>query len=67
MTLLEERAIAFSGVVQACRQVQLLAREGRTEQSVFDTSLQSILVLDAVNTPAVYGGIGGVTSGLKML
>ena len=67
MNLIEERSIAVCGVMQACRQVQLLAREGREEQSVFDSSLKSILVLDAVNTPAVYGGIGGVFSGLTML
>ena len=29
--------------------------------------MQSILVLDAINTPAVYGGINGVNSGLRML
>ena len=67
MNLIEERSIAVCGVMQACRQVQLLAREGREEQSVFDSSLKSILVLDAVSTPAVYGGIGGVFSGLTML
>lgn len=64
MNLLEERTIAICGVLQACSQVQLLARKGRMEQTVFDTSLQSILVLDAVNTPAVYGGIRGVSRGL---
>lgn len=67
MNLIEERTIALGGVVQACKQVQILARSGEMNQAVFDTALQSILVLDAVNTPAIYTGIGGVNSGLKFI
>ncbi len=66
MSLLEERTIALAGVLQACSQVQTLARKGEFDTAVFDISIQSILVLDAVNTPAVYGGLGGVNPGLRM-
>lgn len=67
MNKIEERSIALAGVLQACQQVQLLARTGQADQSVYNDSVQSILVLDAVNTPAVYGGLGGVRSGLSLI
>lgn len=67
MNLIEERTIALAGVLQACSQVQNLARNGRVDQSDFDASVQSILVLDALNTPSIYGGLNGVRSGLRMI
>ncbi|MBX2848090.1 MAG: lysogenization regulator HflD [Acidiferrobacterales bacterium] len=67
MTPIEERTIALAGIFQACKQVQTLARHGRVDEPVFDACLKSILVLDAVNTPAVYSGLSGVSLGLKML
>ena len=67
MNQLEERTIAMAGIVQACAQVQALARTGELNEVVADHSLKSILVLDALNTAAVYGGIQGVSSGLHLL
>ncbi len=67
MNLIEERTIALAAVVQACRQVQLLAREGQSHQADTEPLKQSILILDAVSTPAVYGGLAGVKTGLKMI
>lgn len=67
MNLIEERTIALAGLLQACGQVQTIARTGLADQAVEDACLKSILVLDALNTPAVYGGIEGVRSGLTML
>lgn len=67
MNLIEERTIALAGVLQACGQVQRLAREGRADENEFNASIQSVLVLDAVNTPSVFGGLSGVVSGLKMV
>lgn len=67
MNPIEERTIALAGVIQACQQVQKLAKQGFADKSDFDSSLQSILVLDAMNTPAVYGGLQGVRSGLNTL
>lgn len=67
MNIIEERTIALSGVLQACQQVQNLARNGMANESVYQSSLQSVLVLDAVSTSAVYGGLGGVRSGLTLL
>lgn len=67
MNLIEERTIALAGLLQACGQVQTIARTGAADQSVEEACLKSILVLDAMNTPAVYGGIQGVRTGLKMI
>lgn len=67
MNLIEERTIALAGVIQACTQVQALARTGEVNDAAADPLMQSILVLDAVSTPAVYGGLGGVRPGLGLL
>lgn len=67
MDIISERTIALAGVIQACAQVQSLARKGIVEPSAYDGSIKSILVLDAVNTPAIYGGISGVRSGLTLM
>ena len=57
MNLIEERTLALAGVFQACKQVQNLARNGRADAFDVDPSMQSILVLDAINSQAVYGGV----------
>lgn len=67
MNIIQERTIALAGVLQACQQVQSLARTGQATSDIFDSSLQSIMVLDAVSTPAVFGGLGGLRSGLALL
>jgi len=67
MNKIQERTIALAGVVQACAEVQSLARRGEVNQAVFDTCLKSILVLDAVSTPAIYSGLGGVNPGLRIV
>lgn len=67
MDIISERTIAIAGVLQACKEVQSLARTGEANSEVFESSLKSVLVLDAVNTPAIYGGITGVSKGLSLL
>lgn len=67
MNIIEERTIALAGVLQAAQQVQQLARTGSADESAMHASLQSILVLDALNTPAVFGGLEGVRNGLILL
>jgi high frequency lysogenization protein len=67
MNIIEERTIALAGVLQACQQVQSLARKGVADEAVYASCMQSVLVLDAMSTPAVFGGLGGVRSGLKLI
>lgn len=67
MNSIEQRTLALAGILQACKQVQRLARYGQVDQLDFEPCIKSILVLDALNTPAVYGGVDGVRSGLNMI
>jgi len=67
MNLIEERTLALAGVFQACKQVQNLARNGRVDAFDVDPSMQSILVLDAINSQAIYGGVKGVNTGLRLI
>lgn len=67
MDIISERTIALAGILQACHQVQTLARQGILDEAAYNSSIKSILVLDALNTPAVYGGIEGVRTGLRLL
>ena len=67
MNLIEERTLALAGVFQACKQVQNLARNGRADAYDVDPSMQSILVLGAINSQAVYGGVRGVNTGLRLI
>jgi len=67
MNLIEQRTLALAGILQACKQVQNLARNGRVDVYDVEPIMQSILVLDAINTPAVYGGVPGVKAGLQII
>lgn len=67
MDLIEERTLALAGVFQACKQVQNLARNGRSDMHDVEPCMQSILVLDAISSQAVYGGVKGVNSGLRLI
>ena len=62
-----DRTLALAGLFQAARLVQQLAREGRAETAPFTASVQSLLLIDAASTEAVYGGPGGVRLGLGLL
>jgi high frequency lysogenization protein len=61
------RTLALAGLFQAARLAQQLAREGRAEPGAFAASIQSLMLIDAPSTEAVYGGTRGVTLGLQLL
>jgi len=67
VTQTEDQTIALAGMVQAGHLVQDLARTGECDQFVFDSTVKSILVLDAISSDAVFGGIAGVRDGLLMI
>jgi high frequency lysogenization protein len=62
-----DRTLALAGLFQAARLAQQLAREGRAEPGAFAASIQSLMLIDAPSTDAVYGGARGVTTGLEQL
>lgn len=63
----ESRVIALAGVVQACVLARGLATEGRADAAAIESSLSSILRIDAATPAAVYDGLGGVRLGLQTL
>ena len=67
ITIEKDRLFALAGITQACLQVQSLARHGKVDEAVMQASLQSILVLDAINCAAVYGGQDKLQSGLDAI
>jgi high frequency lysogenization protein len=52
---------------QAARLAQQLARGGRADRAALAACLRSILVIDAVDTMEVFGGVGGLAIGLRFL
>jgi high frequency lysogenization protein len=66
-TAYTDRILALAGLFQAARLAQQLAREGRAEASTLASSVQSLLIIDAPSTEAVYGGAQGVKPGLELL
>lgn len=66
-TVYTDRTLALAGLFQAARLAQQLAREGRADSAVLAASIQSLLLIDAPTTEAVYGGARGVKPGLELL
>jgi high frequency lysogenization protein len=62
-----DSVLALAGLFQSARLVQQLARDGRADADAFETSIRSILAIDAPNVGAVYGGARGVRLGLEQL
>lgn len=64
---LHDRTLALAGLFQAAHLVQTLAREGRADERAFAASVNSLFTFDAGSVADVYGGIDGVTLGLKLI
>jgi high frequency lysogenization protein len=61
-----DRVLAIAGVVQACRCVQQIARNGMTDADALTASINSLFVTDADTTDAVYGGRDKLLPGLRL-
>lgn len=61
-----DRILAMAGIIQACRCVQQIARNGMTDADALTTSINSLLVIDADTTEAVYGGREKLMPGLRL-
>ena len=62
-----EHAMALAGLFQAVTLVQQVAREGSADAGPFESSITSILRIDAENTDAVFGDSHHLTRGLQIL
>lgn len=67
MNIIEERTLALAAVFQCSGIVRSLARSGQSDSSEEIILVQSISILDAINTPAIYGGIANLNTGLSYL
>jgi high frequency lysogenization protein len=63
----EERVLALAGLFQALSLVRSLATEGSCDTNALETSLSSVLRIDAASTAEIFGGNGGVRLGLRAL
>ncbi len=59
-----DRTLALAGIYQAAALARQLARRGYADEEPFQASVRSILIVDAINTVSVFGGLDGVRLGL---
>lgn len=62
-----DRTLALAGVFQAARLTRQLGRRGMTDASALSSSQASIFRLNPVDVADVYGGVQGVSMGLRAL
>lgn len=63
----EAQTLALAGLVQGVHLALCIARTGEVEPQSYDASLSSVLRLSAETPEAVYGGLGGLRNGLRLL
>ncbi|MEE4639876.1 MAG: high frequency lysogenization protein HflD [Wenzhouxiangella sp.] len=65
--MMKDATIAFAGMLQAGELVRQIATSGTCSQQAARASLDSIFALNPQTTEDVYGGLGGVRMGLRVL
>lgn len=63
----EERVLALAGVLQAADLAREVATRGSCDPTAMQTSLGSVLKIDAETPADVFGGISGVRRGLELM
>ena len=64
---IEDQTLALAGVFQAAQLVQQVARSGQVSGALLESSLETLFKFDSDNVVDVYGGVVGVSLGLKTL
>ena len=64
---LSNQTLALAAMLQALRQVQSLAHEGRSDPDALATAVHSVFSRDAESVEAVYGGLEGLRGGLALV
>ena len=64
---IENNTIALAGIFQASELVRQIARQGMLDQAPFETSIQSVLKINADSITDVYSGLSGIKTGLQVL
>ncbi|CAB1276031.1 high frequency lysogenization protein HflD [Candidatus Nitrosacidococcus tergens] len=66
-TIWHDRVLALAGIIQALHSVQQIARHGSVATDTINANLFSIFELNPETTEDIYGGIQGLSVGLKFL
>lgn len=64
---LQDRVLALAGIVQAATLVNDIAHSGASDERCVVSTLGSIIKTESADVPDVYGGIGGLSCGLRRL
>ena len=64
---MRDKTIAFAGMLQASELVRQIATSGQCSQQAAQASISSIFSRNPESTEDVYGGLGGVRMGLRVL
>lgn len=67
MSIIQDRVIALSALMQAVNCVQQVAETGQIKQSELTTALNSLMALNAPSTEAIYGDVSNLATGIKSL
>jgi high frequency lysogenization protein len=59
-----DRTLALAGIYQAAALARQLARRGYADDEPLQASIRSVLIIDAINTVSIFGGLDGVRLGL---
>ncbi len=62
-----DRCIALAGVFQAAGLASRVARHGMADSDAMESSLYSLFQVDSASVEDVYGGLSGITDGLRTL
>jgi len=63
----KDLSIALAGLLQACAQVEQLAKTGYLKTDEFETAVKSLHITSPSNTIEVFGSVSAVESGLEHL
>jgi high frequency lysogenization protein len=64
---LTHQTIALAGLAQSVHLVQQIAKRGRADEQAMAPVIESVLMVDADNIEAVYGGLKGLKLGFRTL
>lgn len=64
---LKDQTLSLAGVFQAAALVQTTARFGNADMEALESSLHSVLLIDADSVDQIFGGVAGVRTGLQVL
>ncbi len=63
----QDRTFALAGIYQAASLVQQIARRGLADSEAMSSSIHSLFQIDASSVTEVFGGLQGITHGLREL